>query len=348
MRLTPRRVSAFFIMPAYRAFGLHEPAKDDIIIQFDMMGVFCVITALCMNPSFDRTVEVDSLRMGEVNRIRSARTDMGGKGLNVAVVARRLGLQSQCIGVMGEDGADRLSAMMDHEGVQHDFLRIPGSVRTNTKIVSGDGKGVTELNESGSAISPENLQAFFSLAAGHAGKSRYCVLTGSLPPGCPPGTYRDLMKAMGGAKCILDAEGKEMLLGAEAHPFLIKPNLSELQATLGLELRTLRSIRDAALIFLSKGVQHVVVSMGSMGAMYVSREHTLFAPALRVEARSTVGAGDAMIGGLLKGLEVEGDMVHAFRYGVAAGAASVMTEGTQLIVPDVFSSLLGQVKVQEV
>lgn len=312
------------------------------------MGVFCVITAICLNPSFDRTVEVDSLQMGEVNRIRSARTDMGGKGLNVAVVARRLGLQSQCIGVMGTDGADRYSAMMDQEGVRHDFLRIPGSIRTNTKIVSGDGKGVTELNESGCAISPEQLEAFFDLARSHAAESRYSVLTGSLPPGCPAGTYRDLMKAMEGTNCILDAEGREMMLGAEAHPFLIKPNLQELQTTLGLELRTLRSIRDAALIFLRKGVQHVVVSMGSMGALYACKEHTLFAPALRVEASSTVGAGDAMIGGLLKGLEVEGDMARAFRYGVAAGAASVMTEGTQLIVPEVFSSLLSQVKVQEV
>ena len=88
--------------------------------------------------------------------------------------------------------------------------------------------------------------------------------------------------------------------------------------------------------------------MGSMGAMYVGQDKTLFAPALRVEAGSTVGAGDAMVGGLLRGLEDEGDMARAFRYGVAAGAASVMTEGTQLIVPEDFSSLLGQVKVQEV
>lgn len=192
------------------------------------------------------------------------------------------------------------------------------------------------------------LQAFFSMAREKASDSRYAVLTGSLPPGCPAGTYRDLMRAMEGVNCILDVGGKELELGAEAHPFLIKPNLSELEATLGLELRTLRSIRDAALIFLRKGVQHVVVSMGSMGAMYVSKEKTLFAPALRVEAKSTVGAGDAMVGGLLKGLEMEGDMAHAFRYGVAAGAASVMTEGTQLIVPEDFDNLLGQVKVQEV
>lgn len=307
-----------------------------------------MITAICMNPSFDKTVEVDAMELGEVNRIRTSRTDMGGKGINVAVVARRLGLKCQCIGVMGEEGSERLQGMLNREGMEHAFLTVPGSVRTNTKIVSRDGKGVTELNEPGAPMNPEQLKAFFDLAREKAASGRYAVLTGSLPPGCPQGTYRELMHALEGVNCILDVGGKELELGAEAHPFLIKPNLSELEATLGLELRTLRSIRDAALIFLRKGVQHVVVSMGSMGAMYVSKEKTLFAPALRVEAKSTVGAGDAMIGGLLKGLYVEGDMARAFRYGVAAGAASVMTEGTQLIVPEDFDNLLGQVKVQEV
>ncbi len=307
-----------------------------------------MITSICMNPSFDKTVEVDSLVLGEVNRIRTSRRDMGGKGINVAVVAQRLGLNCQCIGIMGEDGSARLEAMLEKEGMQHAFMTVPGSVRTNTKIVSRDGKGVTELNEPGAPMDAAQLKAFFDLAREKTAESRYAVLTGSLPPGCPLGTYRNLMLAMDGVNCILDVGGKELELGAEARPFLIKPNLSELEATLGLELRTLRSIRDAALIFLRKGVQHVVVSMGSMGAMYVSKEKTLFAPALRVEANSTVGAGDAMVGGLLKGLEVEGDMARAFRYGVAAGAASVMTEGTQLIVPEDFDNLLGQVKVQEV
>lgn len=307
-----------------------------------------MITSICLNPSFDKTVEVDALVAGEVNRIRASRTDMGGKGLNVAVVAKRLGLECRCIGIMGEEGALRLQAMIDKEGMAHDFLTVQGSVRTNTKIVSHDGKGVTELNEPGAPVDEAQLAAFFRLAQAKAADSQYMVLTGSLPPGCPVGTYRNLMQALPQVNCVLDVGGKELELGAEAHPFLIKPNLSEMEATLGLQLRTLRSIRDAALIFLRKGVQHVVVSMGSMGAMYVAKEKTLFAPALRVDAKSTVGAGDAMVGGLLKGLEAEGDMAKAFRYGVAAGAASVMTEGTQLIVPEDFERLLSQVKVQEV
>ena len=288
-----------------------------------------MITTICMNPCFDKTVEVDELKVGQVNRIRDARVDQGGKGINVAVVAERLGLDVQCIGIMGKDGSEELTALIEKENLKHSFLQIPGHVRTNTKIVSGSGKGVTELNEPGPMVDAANLNSFFELAKEKTQGSDMVVLTGSLPPGCPEGTYRDLLKILEGKKCILDTEGKELELAAKgACPYLIKPNLKEMEATLG--------------------VQHAVVSMGEMGAMYVSADKTLFAPALRVEIKSTVGAGDAMIGGMLLGYSKEKDMARAFRYGIAAGAASVMTAGTQLIVKEDFERLLDMVKIQEV
>ena len=212
-----------------------------------------MITGVCLNPSFDKTVEVDALALGEVNRIRSVRVDMGGKGVNVAVVARRLGLDALCIGCMGEQGAQHFTRLMDEEGLPHRFLTVPGAVRANLKVVSRDGKGVTELNEPGAPLSGKAMEDFFALAKEEAARSEYVVLTGSLPPGCPDDTYGELIRAMGGTRCILDAGGPVLRLGAEAGPFLIKPNLAELEQALGAQLRTLRAIRDAALIFLRKG-----------------------------------------------------------------------------------------------
>lgn len=308
-----------------------------------------MITTICLNPCFDKTVNVERLYPGQVNRIRDARVDLGGKGINVAVVASRLGLDVQCLGIMGENGSAELTSMMDREGLKHRFMTVPGHVRTNLKVYSMDGQGVTELNEPGTPLNDELLARFTEIAEEYTADSDIIVLTGSLPPGCPEGTYRDLMTALEGKKCILDTEGKELELAAKgAHPFLIKPNLREMEATLGIELRTMRAIRDASLLFLRLGVKHSVVSMGAMGAMYIAEDKTLFAPALRVETKSTVGAGDAMIGGMLLGYEIEKDMAKAFRYGIAAGAASVMTEGTQLIVRSDFENLLDQVRIQEV
>lgn len=306
-----------------------------------------MITTVCLNPSFDKTVTVDSLAPGHVNRIRTSRTDVGGKGVNVAVVARRLQLDAQVIGLAGEDGVSRLRSAMDAEGVQHAFLPVKGAVRVNTKVVSLDGSGVTELNESGPNVTAEVLEDFFSLAREKATTSDAVVVTGSLPPGCPAGTYRELIRALSGTRCILDVGGNELLLGLEAKPFLVKPNHHELAAALQTELRSLDDVRRGAQSLLDAGAENVVVSLGKDGALYVGREGAFYAPEIPVEVHSTVGAGDALVGGLLYGLTRCGTMREAFRCGVAAGTASVMTEGTQLIVSDDFRRLLEQVQIED-
>ena len=306
-----------------------------------------MITTVCMNPALDKTVTVDSLQKGQVNRIRSSRTDVGGKGVNVAVVARRLQLDAQVIGIAGEDGLDRIRQAMDAEGVQHAFLPVEGAVRVNTKVVSLDGSGVTELNESGPAMTADVLAEFFALAREKAQGSDAVVITGSLPPNCPAGTYRELIRALSGTRCILDVGGAELVLGVEARPFLVKPNHHELAAALRTELKTMEDIRRGAQSLVDAGAENVVVSMGKDGALYVGAEGAFYAPEVPVEVHSTVGAGDALVGGLLYGLTKYGTMREAIRCGVAAGTASVMTEGTQLIVPDDFHRLLGRVHIEE-
>lgn len=306
-----------------------------------------MITTVCMNPALDKTVTVDALQMGQVNRIRASRTDVGGKGVNVAVVARRLDMTAQVIGIAGEDGLERIRQKLDMEQVGHAFLPVEGAVRVNTKVVSLDGSGVTELNESGPTMTADVLAEFFALARGKAQGSDAVVITGSLPPGCPAGTYRELIRALSGTRCILDVGGAELVLGVEARPFLVKPNHHELAAALRTELRTMADIRRGAQSLVDAGAENVVVSMGKEGALYVGAEGAFYAPEVPVEVHSTVGAGDALVGGLLYGLTKYGTMRDAFRCGVAAGTASVMTEGTQLIVPDDFHRLLGRVHIEE-
>ncbi len=306
-----------------------------------------MITTVCMNPSFDRTVTVDALTPGHVNRIRASRTDVGGKGVNVAVVARRLGMDARVIGVAGEDGVEKIRAAMDGEGVQHAFLPVEGSVRVNTKVVSLDGSGVTELNESGPVMTAEVLAEFFALARRQAQDSDAVVITGSLPPGCPAGTYRELISSLPGTRCILDVGGAELVLGVSARPFLVKPNHHELAEALRMELRSMADIRRGGESLLQAGAQNVVVSMGRDGAMYVGPEGAFHVPEIPVEVHSTVGAGDALVGGLLYGLTKYGSMRDAIRCGAAAGTASVMTEGTQLVVPEDFHRLLGQVHIEK-
>lgn len=307
-----------------------------------------MITTVCMNPSFDKTASVSKLVVGEVNRLQNVRVDVGGKGVNVAVVLKRFGVDVRCVGCLGEENGDAFLRMIGKENVPFDYLSVPGEVRTNLKLVDESEKTITEFNEPGVSMNETQLQGFIRLLGDRASESQYVVFSGRLPAGCPQNTYQRCMQALNGKKCVLDTAGESLLHGIKEKPFLIKPNLPEIEAIMKRELRTLRSLRDAALFLMSYGAQNVVVSMGKYGAMFVNADTTLFAPALMVEARSTVGAGDAMIGGILMGLTRGASLMDAFRYGVAAGAASIMTDGTQLLRVNDFEALLPKVTVQEV
>lgn len=307
-----------------------------------------MITTVCMNPSFDKTASVDRMVPGEVNRMKHVRVDLGGKGINVAITLKRLGVPVHCITCIGDVNRPAFLRMVEQEGLLIDYLTVDGKTRTNLKLLDEQTRVITEFNEPGLEMQPELLARFQALLERCAQPSEYVVFSGRLPAGCPENTYQRLMQTLPGKKLVLDTAGESLLHGIKERPFLIKPNLPEMEAIMKKELRTLRSLRDAAIFLQTYGAQNVVISMGKYGAVLVNEDSTYFAPALQVEAHSTVGAGDAMLGGMLFGLNNGGSMLEAFRCGVAAGAASVMTDGTQPLCKDDFEKLLHKVAVQAV
>ena len=306
-----------------------------------------MITTLCLNPSFDKTVEVDAMTVGGLHRVRRLRTDPGGKGSNVAAVLVRLGAQTRCLGLAGENGAAQYEAMLDQIGVPHGFLHMPGQVRTNLKIVSLDGAEVTEINEPGPEVNIKLLDSLIRLARDNCRGDDFIILTGSLPPGCSHDTYARVMRALP-VPCVLDASGETLRQSLKATPFLVKPNLQELSDQAGRPLKTREEIREAAHRMIAAGARNVLVSMGAGGALLVNPAGALFSPGLRVPVSSTVGAGDAMTAGFVAGFVETGSFREAMRRGMAAGAASVMTDGTQLIRREDYDALLGKVEIQEV
>ena len=307
-----------------------------------------MITTVCMNPSFDKTASVNRLQPGEVNRLADVRCDVGGKGLNVAIVLKRLGVAVNCVGCVGESSEREFMEMVRQQGIVFHTLRLPGSIRTNLKIRDCQNRQVTEFNEAGLQMNPDELARFFLLLQEHAKESEYVVFSGRLPIGCEPDTYRIGMQKLPGKRCVLDATGEALRAGLAETPYLIKPNLPEAEALLKRELKTLRAIRDAAVELTEKGAQHVIISLGKYGALFSDGHRSLYAPAVPVEACSTVGAGDALVGGVLSGLSQGEPMEDALRRGVAAGCASVMTDGTQLLTVNDFESILPKVTLQEI
>lgn len=205
-----------------------------------------------------------------------------------------------------------------------DYLPMPGEVRTNLKLVDESTRTVTEFNEPGISMNQSQLEDFLTLLKEKSEKSDYVVLSGRLPEGCEESAYQRCLKVLEGKSACWTAPGKPFCM-AQGKTVSHQANLPEIEAIMKKELRTLRGLRDAALFLIEYGAQNVIISMGKYGAMLVSRKDTFFAPALMVEARSTVGAGDAMIGGVLAGLSRGESLEESFRCGVAGGTASVMS-----------------------
>lgn len=305
------------------------------------------LTALCMNPSVDRTVQVERFAVGGTNRIVAEQSEGAGKGVNVAVVARRLGMRAACVGLLAQAGGEWILNRLGREGAQTAFVRTPGAVRVNLKIRDNFTQTITEINEPGATATTEQLARVREEALRQAGKSDYLILTGSLPPGCPKDYYTALMAEIPeSCRCVVDVGGDRLMDCLRARPYLIKPNRQELEQASGRRLNTLSDIRDAALTMVEAGASLVAVSMGGEGALLTDGKRALFAPGLKTPVHSTVCAGDSMVAGIVKGLREGGDIKHALRCGVAAATATVADERDGLMRYPAYEELYQNVKVE--
>ena len=292
-----------------------------------------MITSISLNPSIDRTVTVDGLHVGGLNRVLSQTDVAAGKGANVALAAAALGEESECIGLMYREGGALYERRFAAGSVGCDFLWCDGAVRVNVKVFDRVKGEITELNSSGTAVTQAQLDEMVALVARHARQADDLVLTGSLPPGCPVDFYRTLAEVAQKENCrvLLDADGDRLREGLKAKPFLIKPNRYELELLTGRTLDTLDKLLDAARGCIAEGVEVVAVSMGGEGALILRGDEILRTPGLKVEVKSTVAAGDSMIAGLAAGFGRAYRLEDAFRLGVAAATARCMTPPEQII-----------------
>lgn len=293
-----------------------------------------MITAVSLNPSIDRTLEVERLEVGGLNRI-AAQTDVAaGKGVNVALAASALGEVSSCLGLMYSDGAALFDERLSIAGVKREFVCCDGAVRVNTKLFDRSRGEITELNSSGVCVTQAQLAAVSALIQRRAREADLFVLTGSLPPGCPVEFYRTLAMEVSSTGCrvILDADGEYLRLGLQAKPFLVKPNRRELECLLDKLLPTRQAVLEAALQLIHMGVGVVAVSLGVQGALITDGHEALFASGLNVDVRSTVGAGDSMVAGLAVGFMRAYKLEDTFRLAVAAATARCATP-PQLAIP---------------
>lgn len=307
-----------------------------------------MIYTVTLNPALDKTVEIPNLALDTVNRITKMRTDPGGKGINVSKVIAKLGGTSMAVGLLAGNSGRAIQEALDRENLAHHFRFVEGETRTNLKIIDPANHTNTDINEPGINVSAPELTALLYDLLKMLNPGDIVVLAGSLPKGAPKDTYFTWVESCkkAGAKVFLDADGELLAEGLKAVPYLVKPNNDELARMMGKPLPTLDDLAEAGQSLIRRGIQRVVVSMGSRGALYLQGKSILFAPAIKVEVGSTVGAGDSVVAALAyaeaQGLSEE-DRV---RLSTATGAANVMCSGTQAAERSVVESLIPRVTFQ--
>lgn len=290
-----------------------------------------MIVTVTMNPAVDKTIFLDGLHRGTLNRMKRVVMDAGGKGINVSKTIAALGGNSIATGFLGGNNGRFIEKTLKHAGIRTDFVHMDAETRTNYKIMEADGT-LTELNESGTEISAQKFSELSQKLCDYAEENTLFVLSGSVPPGISPDAYGRLIRRLKkqGACVFLDADGEMFCRGMAEHPDFIKPNRREALQYYGLseETENQELIRYAGK-FLKSGTDFAAVSLGSKGAAFLTNEGEYFAEALPVKAVSTVGAGDAMVAALCMGYEMKLPLREQMIFAMAVSAGAVETEGTK-------------------
>lgn len=308
----------------------------------------CMIYTLTLNPAIDKTCEIPSFTPGALNRMRTMREDAAGKGVNVAKALDAMNEPCVAMGILGGETGRKIEQSLRERGIETDFIVVDMPTRVNLKVFDPVSGLTTEINEPGFPVHGEALSSVEKKLQSRLKEGDIAVFSGALPPGADASTYKRFTALCRscGAKAFVDADGEPLRLAAEAAPYAIKPNLRELAAFLQRPLSGIDDYLLGARALLEKGTALAVVTMGSDGALFLCAEERLYAHGLTVAKKSTVGAGDAVMAALAL-CEARGmGLRETARLSMAAGAASVMREGSQSPDMDEVVALMHHVEIE--
>ena len=306
-----------------------------------------MILTVCMSPSVDVTIELDSLNVGKVNIVKIETLSFTGKALNVAIGVARLGGEAYATGFMYNENGAMFERALDKEGVPFAFVWNSGRVRENYKCI--DKKSMlTEINDVGGHVANEKLAELLHLIRNFSSRSDVTVISGGLPRGVDTGYYREIFRTVDPHSLrIADTEGAKLFAALEAGIDLVKPNLEELQETLGREFKDKDDMLAGCYELLDRGAKIVLLSLGKDGAVITNGTRNYYCKSINVAVNSTVGAGDGMVAAAATMLQKGADLPEILRAGVAAGTATVTTFDTISFTKAKYEEIYASLSVTE-
>lgn len=308
------------------------------------------IVTLTANPSIDVSTSVERVEPVRKLRCSAGRRHAGGGGVNVARVARRLGASVRAVYPVGGPVGQLLRRLVDAEGLDSATVEIEGDTREDFTVVeTRSGEEFRFVLPGPQLRESEWMGCLAALAA--LDPPDFVCASGSLPPGAPDDFYARAAAIAAGWKApmALDASGQGLKAALAQPVHLIKPNLRELRDLTGAALEDRPAQVAACRDLLARSPLEVVaLTLGSDGALLVTRDQVLRAASLPIVPASTVGAGDSFLGAMVWALASNLPLETAFRYGVAAGAGALRAPGTELCHADDVRRLVGQVVVEDI
>jgi 6-phosphofructokinase 2 len=309
------------------------------------------IVTLTINPSIDISTTVGKVVPVRKLRCSAPQRHPGGGGINVARVVTRLGADVRALYPTGGATGQLLRRLMDREGISSLAVPVAEETREDFTVFEEATRQQYRFVLPGPRLSEQEWHAALDVLASLRGQPGFVVASGSLPPGVPADFYKRAARIAKewGAKLALDTSGPPLQAALEEGVYLLKPNLHELTDLVGSPLEDQDAwVKACRRIVQAARAEVVVLTLAEQGALLVTRERAWRAQALRIEPVSAVGAGDSFLGAMIWSLACGHEMEQAFRYGMAAGSAALLTPGTELCRPEDIERLLPQVTVTPV
>lgn len=307
-----------------------------------------MVVTVTLNPAIDQTITIPNFTAGAVNRVQTSQMDAGGKGINVAAFLADFGQRVTVTGFLGADNDSIFRQMFERKGIDDRCVRITGQTRIGVKISDEVLHQTTDINFPGETPSAEDIAHLFKILNDLSATGEWFVLSGSIPRGVDAGIYAEIVRALAGKKVVLDTSGEGFRQAVPAGPWLIKPNVDELSEFAGRQLATPEAILGMARELMARHQIHtVVISMGKEGAIFSEGNEAVWAVPPSVQVKSTVGAGDAMVAGIVAGKIGGLSLTECARLATAFSVTAISHIGSGLPSIEAVQSAKEQVAIRE-
>ncbi|MCM8784701.1 MAG: 1-phosphofructokinase family hexose kinase [Candidatus Omnitrophica bacterium] len=307
-----------------------------------------LIYTISLNSSIDFSFYLDNIVDEDINRIKKIRVDPGGKGINVSRMLKKLGENSIAITFLGKDNGKFYEKLLKKEKIKIIPILIKGNLRNIYNFISKNR--VLRFNEKGPLISKKELDKFWDILLDlDFKKGDFIVMSGSIPPGIKDNIYAEIIKKTRKFKVfpVVDADGNILRESIKEKPFIIKPNLNELERCFETKIEKFDTLKNICISLINSGIQIILITLGKDGAILFTKQNLLYSKPPEIDFKSSIGCGDAFLSGFLYKLKYKKNYEECLKFAVACGTSKAEKEGTKMPSNYRIKQIIKYVKIYE-